>query len=81
MTAPRYDQGLNAVRYSRADPAAAIAAATLVVALADARNGSPGAKQWLSEGGAGARWAEMLGADELLADVLAEFDGRERRSC
>lgn len=74
VTAPRYDQGLNAVRYARADPAATIAAATLVVALADARSGGLGAKQWLGEGGTGARWAEMLGGAEVLADVLAEFN-------
>lgn len=45
MTVPRYDHGLNAVRFSRADPAAILAGAVLVIALADARSGSPGAKQ------------------------------------
>lgn len=78
MTAPRYDCRLNGVRYARADPAQAIAGAVLVVALADARSDHPSrqadAISWLMPPGQGARWAALLGADELLADVLAELE-------
>lgn len=74
---PRYEQRLNAIRFATADPAQALAASALVVALADARDREYPARrtealEWLGEG-AGRRWAECLGADELLADVLADI--------
>lgn len=81
MTAPGYEQRLNAVRTCAADPAAKIAAATFVLALADARSGHRerrlDAVRWLGNGGTGAYWAELLGASEVLADTLAEREERE----
>lgn len=73
---PRYDQRLNAVRYAKADPAQALAAACLVVALADARDPDEPARRaeaagWLSDGQEGQRWALLLGAEDVLARIAA----------
>ena len=77
MTLPHTDQRLNAVRTDTADPAMRLAAAALVVALADARDGYPAqraeALAWLTTG-RGARWASLLGGDDVLADALAVMD-------
>ena len=75
---PHTDQRLNAVRTDRADPALKLAAAAIVVALADAKGGHPAqraeAVRWLTPGSTGAHWAASLGGADALADALAELD-------
>jgi hypothetical protein len=49
------------------------------MSLADARDRDYPARQaesvkWLSEGGIGRHWCEMLGGADVLADALAELD-------
>jgi hypothetical protein len=78
VSAPRYEHRLNGARLSGLDPALTLAASVMIVAVADARDFDYPARQadavgWLTQG-AGRHWCEMLGADELLADALAELD-------
>ena len=79
VSAPRYEHRLNVARYACADPAQALAASVVIVALADARDRDYPARQaesvrWLSEGGIGRQWCEMLGGANVLADALAALD-------
>ena len=79
MSAPRYEHRLNAARLSGLDPALTLAASVMIVAVADARDGDYPARQadavrWLSEGGIGRQWCELLGGADVLADALAELD-------
>jgi hypothetical protein len=79
VSAPRYEHRLNGARFSGVDPHLALAGAVIVMSLADARDFDYPARQadaveWLSEGGIGRQWCEMLGGAEVLADALAEMD-------
>jgi hypothetical protein len=78
VNATRTEHRLNDARTSRADPAQALAAAVVIVALADAGDTErpwrrADAVGWLTQG-AGVKWCSLLGADELLADALAALD-------
>jgi hypothetical protein len=72
----RTDHRLADVHAARADPARTLAAAVVIVALADAGDTErpwrrADAVGWLTQG-QGAGWCSALGADELLADALRE---------